>query len=444
MLEIIQELIAAKNLKGVKQALEAYNAVQIADVLSELEASDAILVFRMLNKDVAADVFSYLSSEQQEAIIGGITDRELSHIIEELYFDDMIDLIEEMPANVVKKILKNTKEDERKLINQFLNYPADSAGSIMTIEYVDLKKDMRVKDAIERIKKIGLEKETIYTCYVLGKNRILEGIISLRKLVVSDDEATIEDLMETNFISVHTNDDQEAVAHLFKKYDFMALPVIDNENRLTGIITIDDIVDVIEQENTEDFQKMAGISPSEETYFENGIFSMAKQRVLWLLVLMISATFTGRIIQHYEEVLQSVVILAAFIPMLMDTGGNAGAQSSTMVIRGMALGEVAPKDLFKVVRKELSVSVLVALGLCTVNFMRIVWLEKVAMNVAITVTLTLFLTIVLAKAVGSTLPIVAKVVKVDPAVMASPLITTIVDAVALVVYFGLAVVFLGL
>lgn len=444
MIDEIKVLLESKKLKEVRKVLEDLNAVQVADIINEFDETEAVLIFRMLSKDVAADVFSYLTIEQQMQIINVITDREMRNIMEELFFDDMIDLIEEMPSNVVKKILKHTKEDERKLINQFLNYPDYSAGSLMTIEYVDLKKEMTVKEAIERIKNIGLEKETIYTCYVLGSNRLLEGIVSLRKLVVSEDHLTVGTLMETNFISVHTHDDQEEVAHVFKKYDFMALPVLDAENRLTGIITIDDIVDVIEQENTEDFQKMAGIQPTEETYFQNSILNMAKHRILWLLVLMVSATFTGRIIQNYEDVLQSVVILAAFIPMLMDTGGNAGAQSSTMVIRGMALGEVSPKDILKVMGKEVSVSIVVGVALCTVNFLRIVYLEKVAMDVAMTVTVTLFVTIVLAKTVGSTLPIFARIIKVDPAVMASPLITTIVDAVALMVYFGLAALFIGL
>ncbi len=444
MSEIIRNHIEKKQLKEVASLLKSLNAVEISEILDELEASEAILVFRMLSKDLAADVFSYLSNEQQMGIINLITDSEIKNILDELYFDDMIDIIEEMPANVVKRILKNTKEDERKLINQFLHYPDYSAGSIMTIEYVDLKKSMTVKDAINRIKRTGIEKETIYTCYVLGLDRKLEGIISLRKIVTSDDEATIESLMNTNFVSVHTHDDQEAVAQLFKKYDLMALPVLDAENRLIGIITIDDVVDVIEQENTEDFQKMAGIQPNENTYFENTIFAMAKQRILWLMVLMVSATFTGRIIQQYESVLQSVVLLAAFIPMLMDTGGNAGSQSSTMIIRGLALGELRSRDVFKILRKEISVAMLVGTALAIINFLRIRFFEGVDTNIALTVTITLFFTIVLAKTVGCLLPLLANKLKIDPAVMASPLITTIVDAVALVIYFGLAASLLGI
>lgn len=440
----ILEHIEKKQLKEAANLLKTLNAVQISEILDELEPQLAILVFRMLPKNLAADVFSYLSSEQQMEIINLINDSEIKVILEELYFDDMIDLIEEMPANVVKRILKNTREDERRLINQFLQYPEDSAGSIMTIEYVDLKKTMTVRQAIERIKKIGIEKETIYTCYVLDNDRTLDGIISLRKLVTSDDDATIESIMKKNFMAVHTHDDQEDVALIFKKYDLMALPVIDAENRLTGIITIDDIMDVVDRENTEDFQKMAGMQPSEGAYLDVSIFSMAKQRILWLMVLMISATFTGRIIQQYESVLQSIVILAAFIPMLMDTGGNAGSQSSTMIIRGLALGELTNKDIFKILRKEISVAVMVGFALALINFLRIRFFEGVQTQIALTVTVTLFFTIILAKTVGCVLPIVANALKIDPAVMASPLITTVVDAVALIIYFGLAMTFLGI
>jgi len=444
MVEKIKELLHERQFKAVKNTLDGMNAVSIADFFEELQSEEILFVFRMLSKDIAADVFSYLSYEQQLHIISSITDVEAKHIIEELYFDDMIDLIEEMPANVVKRILKHAKEDERKLINQFLNYPEDSAGSLMTIEYVDLKRHMTVAEAIKRIKEIGVDKETIYTAYIIDQNRKLEGLISLRKLVISDDDKRIDELMNSDLITVNTHDDQEYVARLFKKYDLMALPVIDQEGRLIGIITIDDIVDVIDQENTEDFQKMAGIQPTEVAYLDDNVFSMAKHRITWLLVLMISATFTGQIIQRFEDVLQSVVLLAAFIPMLMDTGGNAGSQSSTMVIRGLALGELEPRDLFKIVKKEISIAFFVGLALAVLNFLRIVYLEGVDVAIGLTVTITLFVTILLAKTVGSILPIVAKVARVDPAVMASPLITTIVDAVALIVYFSLATVLLGL
>ncbi|WP_053956514.1 magnesium transporter [Inediibacterium massiliense] len=444
MIEKILNLFTEKRYQEVREEIIKLNKVNIADLMEELDINDAIVLFRMLPKDMAVDVFSYLSTEQQKEIINSITEKEVKYIMEELFFDDMIDFIEEMPANIVKKILKNTKEEERKLINQFLNYPENSAGSLMTIEYVDLRKNMTVKEALDHIKETGINKETIYTCYVIDENRKLEGILSLRKLVTSSYESTIEEMMSTDVIYAYTHDDQEDVANLFKKYGLIAIPILDKEERLTGIITVDDIVEVIEQENTEDFQKMAGMEPSETAYLDTPFISLAKHRIIWLLILMISATFTGRIIQKFEAVLQSVVILAAFIPMLMDTGGNAGAQSSTLVIRGLALGEIETKDILKVIWKEFTVSTVVGIVLTGINFIRIYYIEKVDFYVALTVTGTLFITIVLAKIVGGILPIVAKKINVDPAIMASPLITTIVDAVALVIYFSLASSFLGI
>ncbi|QIB27764.1 magnesium transporter [Caloranaerobacter azorensis] len=444
MKEKITKLINERKYVEVRKEVTKLNVVDIAELLEELDKSSYLILFRILPKDMAAEVFSYLSYEQQRYIIDSITDKEIKNIVDELFFDDMIDIIEEMPANVVKKILKNTKEEERLLINQFLNYPENSAGSLMTIEYVDLKKEMTVKEAIDHIKETGVDKETIYTCYVTDKNRKLEGLVSLRKLVISDDDKTVDEIMERDIIYVNTHDDQEEIAYLFKKYDLMAIPVVDKEGRLTGIITIDDIVDVIEQENTEDFQKMAAMSPSEQEYLETSTLSLAKHRITWLLILMISATFTGSIIRKFEEVLQSVVILAAYIPMLMDTGGNAGAQASTLIIRGMALGEIEIKDILKVIWKELRVSTIVGVILSLVNFMRIYFIDKVSLKVAITVCSTLFFTVVLAKIVGAVLPIGARKLKLDPAIMASPLITTIVDAVALILYFSMASWILGL
>ena len=444
MNERIVELIKEKRFKEVRTEILELNTVNIADILEELEIGEALVVFRMLPKDVSVEVFAYLSNEQQMNIINSITDKEIKHIMNELYFDDMIDFIEDLPANIVKKILMNTKEEERVLINQFLNYPDNSAGSLMTIEYVDLKKNMTVQHAIDHIKKTGIEKETIYTCYVTDSNRKLEGIVSLRKLVISDSNNTIEELMSKDPVYVNTHDDQEMVAQLFKKYDFIAIPVLDREERLLGIITVDDIVDVIEQENTEDFQKMAGIEPSEAEYLSTNIFILAKNRITWLMILMISATFTGRIIQRFDDVIQAVVILASFIPMLMDTGGNAGSQSSTLVIRGLALGEIKSKDIFKVVVREFAVSIVVGIGLAGVNFIRIFYFEKTDLGISITVTITLFITVVMAKVIGGMLPIIARKLKVDPAIMASPLITTIVDAGALIIYFSLASWILGL
>mgnify|MGYP000595310615 CR=1 FL=1 len=440
----LEALIEEKNYVTLKKELEEMNPVDLADLFESLEIHKALLLFRMLSKDLAAEVFSSFSSEMQRDIIGHITDKELKDIVDELFFDDMIDFIEEMPANVVKKILLHAKEEERNLINQFLKYPDDSAGSIMTIEYVDLKKDMTVKDALNHIKETGLDKETVYTCYVTDKNRKLEGIVSLRKLVVSDENKTVEDIMDTEVIYVNTHDDQESVAAIFMKYGFLALPVVDKENRLTGIITVDDIMDVMEQEATEDFQKMAAMSPSEEEYLDTGVFTLAKNRLPWLLVLMISATFTGRIMLKFESVLSSVVILSTFIPMLMDTGGNSGNQSSTLVIRGLATGEISTHDWYRVLWKELRISIIVGITLSLVNLVRLIFIERVDFMIAVVVSLTTVVTVTCAKLVGGTLPILAKRVGLDPAIMAGPLITTIIDALSLMVYFGIASVLLGL
>lgn len=434
----LEYLIQEKKYVTLKKELEEMNEADVAELLEPLDIHTSLLIFRMLPKDLAVDVFAHFSVEQQRDFIGVVTDKELKDIIDELFFDDMIDIIEEVPANIVKKILLNAKEEERSLINQFLRYPPDSAGSIMTIEYVDLKKTMTVRDALDHIKETGLDKETVYTCYVTDKNRKLEGIVSLRKLVISEEDHTIEDIMDRDVIYVHTNHDQETVAGMFKKYGFLALPVVDKEDRLTGIITIDDIVNVIDQETTEDFQKMAAMSPSEEKYLDANIFNLAKQRVMWLLVLMVSATFTGGIIRKYESVLETVVVLTAFIPMLMDTGGNSGSQSSTLIIRGLALGEIDLEDVGKVMWKEFRISIVVGIVLAIVNFFRIYLFDDVGLTVSLTVSLTLFVTVIIAKVVGGILPMIAKKMKIDPAIMAGPLITTIVDALSLIVYFAIA------
>jgi magnesium transporter len=434
----LEELIKEKKYVTLKKELEEMNEVNVAELLEPLDIHTSLLIFRMLPKDLAVDVFAHFSVEQQREFISVVTDKELKDIIDELFFDDMIDIIEEVPANIVKKILLNAKEEERNLINQFLKYPPDSAGSIMTIEYVDLKKTMTVKKALDHIKETGLDKETVYTCYVTDKNRKLEGIVSLRKLVISDGDNTIESIMNEDVIYVHTHDDQETVAGIFKRYGFLALPVVDKENRLTGIITVDDIMDVIDQETTEDFQKMAAMSPSEEKYLDASIFTLAKHRIIWLLVLMISATLTGGIIRKFEDVLQTVVVLTAFIPMLMDTGGNSGSQSSTLIIRGLALGEIDLKDAGKVMFKEFRISILVGIVLAVVNFFRIYLFDTVGLFVALTVSITLFITVVVAKVIGGLLPMLAKKVNIDPAIMAGPLITTIVDALSLMVYFSVA------
>ena len=439
----IQKLISEKNYSEIKKNLDNLNIVELSELLNEFNSSELILIFRLLPKGRAADVFSYLSNEHQEIIINAITDVETKNLFNERYFDDMIDIIEEMPANVVKKILKNTNPNDRKLINQFLNYPDNSAGSIMTTEYIDLKKDMKVSDAIKKIRRTVEDSENIYTCYVTSKSRKLEGIIFLKDLITSPDDTIIEDIMDRNFVSVTTGDDQEKVADLMRKHDLIILPVVDVENRLLGIITIDDVMDVMDKEATEDFHKMAGIAPVEESYLKTSAFTMAKQRIMWLVVLMVSATFTGRIIKSYQDVLQSVVILAAFIPMLMDTGGNAGAQSSTIVVRALALGEISTKDAFKVLKKEFFISVIVSIVLAAINFVRLIALTKVDLNIALTVSITLVFVVILSKIIGTSLPIVAKTFKLDPAIMAGPLITTILDAITLSIYFYFATLFLG-
>lgn len=440
----ILRLIDEKKYIAIQKELSEMNEVDVAELLDPLDAKTTLLIFRMLPKDLAANVFSHFSKEQQLGIINAITDKELMHIMDELFFDDMIDLLEEMPANIVKKILRYTNEDERALINHFLKYPEDSAGSLMTIEYVDLKKAMTVREALKHIKETGMDKETVYTCYVTDSKRTLEGFISLRTLVTADEDIIIGNIMESEVIHVNTHDDQENVANQFKKYGYLALPVVDNENRLTGIITVDDIMEVMEQEATEDFQRMAAMSPSEEAYLGTGVFALARHRLPWLLVLMISATFTGRIMQRFEDVLTQIVVLSAFIPMLMDTGGNSGSQSSTLIIRGLATGEIVMKDWWRVLFKEIRVSLLVGVALAITNFARLLFFEKIDILISLTVSITIVVTVMSSKIVGGLLPLIAKKMKLDPAIMAGPLITTIVDALALIVYFLTATVLLGL
>ncbi|KAB3535306.1 magnesium transporter [Alkaliphilus pronyensis] len=437
MNERIIQLINEKKFSILKEELNEAMAVDIAEAFEELDKKNSIILFRLLSKDLAVDVFSYLSGQQRKDIVDAIHETKLNEIIDELYFDDMIDFLEEMPANVVKKILVNATDEERKLINQFLNYPENSAGSLMTIEYVDLKKEMTVKEALEHIKKTGVDKETIYTCYVLNEKRKLEGIVSLRKLVLLEDNLLVEEIMNEDYISCTTLDDQEEVTLLFKKYDLLTVPVVDKEARLVGIITIDDIVDVIDQENTEDFQKMAAMEPNDEEYLYSNVFSLARRRIVWLALLMVTATLTEMIIGRFESTLAAITVLAASIPMLMDTAGNAGAQSSTLIIRGIALGEVELTDYIKVFWKEFRVSSIVGIALASINLIRMLLLGSEA-SVAFTVSITLLITIMMAKVVGGTLPIVAKKLRLDPAIMAGPLITTIVDVMALLVYFNIA------
>ena len=437
--ERILELIEQKNYIDLKKELSEMNEVDISEIFELIEdLHTVLLVFRILPKDIAVEVFSYFSPEQQANIIQAVSDKELKFILDELFFDDMIDLIEEMPANIVSKILANSTQKERVLINQFLKYPAHSAGSLMTIEYVELKKNMTVREALDHIKEFGLSKETVYTCYVTDNNKKLKGIVSLRNLVVSDLEKHIVDIMLEDVIYVETHDDQETVANIFTKYGFMAMPVVDKEHRLTGIITFDDIMEVIEDEATEDFQRMAAIVPSDEAYLDSSVMTLAKQRIPWLLILMIGATITGGIITKFEDVLSTIVVLTAFIPMLMDTGGNSGNQASTLVIRGLATGDVELEDIWKVLWKEFRISLLVGITLASVNFAKNMLFDRVGLAVSLTVSITVASTVVIAKMVGGTLPLIAKRLKLDPAIMAGPLITTLVDALALMVYFGIA------
>lgn len=440
----LESLIINKEYATFRKEIIKYPPADIAEFINITQDKYTLLIFRLLPKEIAADVYTYLDIEKQSNITMLVNENELKIILDDLYFDDKVDLLEEMPANVVKRILKHTSDVERKLINQFLKYPDFSAGSLMTIEFVDLKRHMTVKEAIRHIRAIGLDKETIYTCYITNEKRHLEGIVSLKDLVLSSSDKRVEEIMRTEPLHVNTYDDQEVVANMFKKYDLLAIPVVDNENRLVGIITIDDIVDVIEEETTEDIYKMAAVIPPDEEYITASVMSLAKKRIPWLLALMISATFTGMIIKGYENLLAVYVVLTAYIPMLMNTGGNAGAQASTLVIRSLVLEEITFSDIFKVIWKEMRVSLVVGVILAGVNFLRIYFIEKLQIEIALTISLTLVITIMAAKMLGGILPIIAKKLKLDPTIMASPIITTIVDALALTIYFLFATWLLGL
>lgn len=441
-MEEIVELLEQNKLAELKEILINENPIDIADVFEDFPKEKYLIIFKLLPKDFSSEVFSYLSPEKQQDVIENITDDEIKFIVEDMYLDDTVDFIEEMPANIVDKILKNTSSDKRKLINQMLKYPENSAGSVMTVEYISFKDNYTVKQAIEYYRKVAIDKEETDICFVTDTKKKLVGIISLKTLILSKDDSYIQDEMDTNFVSVLTLDDQEEIAALFRKYDLTTMPVVDHEDRLVGVITVDDIVDVIDQENTEDIQKMAAMNPSDEEYLKESVISLAKHRILWLLVLMISATFTGLVIKKYEDILQSAVYLATFIPMLMDTGGNAGSQSATLVIRGIALEEIEFSDIFKVIWKELRVSVLVGFILSAVNFIRIYYFTRSGLETSLVVAISMFLTVIMAKVIGGVLPLVAKSLKIDPAIMASPLITTIVDTAALIIFFKLSVIFL--
>lgn len=436
--EQVIELLENKRYSNLNKYMEQINSQDIPLLFEELSEEDMVLLFRLLPKDEAADAFSYMEPDLQEKLINCLTDKELKLVIDELFMDDTVDLIEEMPSNVVKRILKTVNKEERKTINELLKYPSDSAGSIMTTEFIDLKVNMTVEQAFEKIKKIGLDKETIYTCYVLDIRREIIGIVTVKDLLLSDRNVLIKDIMETNVITVNTLDDKEEVAKQFDKYDFMALPVVDKENRLVGIVTIDDAIDVLQDETTEDFELMAAMTPTEDSYFKTSVFKHAKNRILWLLLLMLSATVTGAILNYYEAAFAAVPILVSFIPMIMGTGGNCGSQSSTLIIRGMAMDEIRPKDFFRAVWKEIRVALLVGIALAICNGIRVV-IQYHDLQLAIVLGLTLIGTVCLSKTLGCALPMLAKKLKLDPAIMAAPLITTIVDSCSILIYFTIAV-----
>ena len=449
MQEKIQELIKEKRINELHKLLEEINSADFPSLFEELEEDQIVIIYRLLSKEKAAEVFAELDSDVQEKLINVFTDKELKTVVNELFMDDTVDLIEEMPSSVVKRILKNIGPKDRKVINELLNFPEDSAGSIMTTEFVEFKEDITIQEGFDIIKQTGIKKETVYCCYVVDKSRKLIGSVDLKEMLISDRNIKISEIMEENPISVLTTEDQEDVAKMFDKYNYMAIPVVDKEERLVGIVTIDDAIDVMQDENTEDFEKMAALIPNEETYFKTGVFTHAKNRILWLLVLMLSSTFTGAIIQNYENAFAAIPILVAFIPMIMDTGGNCDSQSSTLIIRGLALDEIKISDILKVIWKELRVAIVVGVTLAVVTGVRIFLqygrtYEAQVVQLSLIVGITIILTAVIAKLVGGVLPIIAKKLKLDPAIMAAPLITTIVDMCAIFVFFKCAVMIMGI
>lgn len=450
--EKLFELLKSRRLKALQLELEDMNEFDVAEFLTDLGGADAksmATVFRLLSKERGAEVFAELDAPEQESIINSITDTELATIIEDLYVDDAVDMMEELPANVVKRVMRNATLSTRALINQYLKYPENSAGSIMTAEFVDLKKYMNVRESIARIRRIGEDKETIYVCYVTSGDRKLEGVVTVKDLLLSSDDAVIEDIMDTNVIFAHTTDDQEDVSEQISDYDLLAIPVVDREGRLVGIITVDDIIDVLQEEVTEDFEKMAGINPSDRPYSRAGVIEIWKSRTPWLMFLMLSATFTSMIINNFESALSAYAVLIGFIPMLMGTGGNSGSQTSTAVIRSLSLGDTEPKDVLSVIWKEIRVAVLCGVTLAAVNFVKMLLIDRLLLGnagvtpiVAFTVSAALVFVIIFAKTVGSALPLAAEKIGLDPAVMSSPLMSTITDAVSLMIYFTLATLIL--
>ena len=443
--EELSGLLDAQRMKALQNRLEEMNEFDVAEFLTEVDTQRMPMVFRLLSKGKAAEVFANLEAPEQELIINSITDSELGAIIEDLYVDDAVDMMEELPANVVKRVMRTATRETRNLINQYLKYPENSAGSIMTAEFVDLKKYMNVREAIARIRRIGEDKETIYTCFVTSADRKLEGVVSVKDLLLNDDETVVGDIMDTNVVFCMTQDDQEEAAEKISDYDLMALPVVDKEGRLVGIVTVDDVIDVMEKEATEDFEIMAAMTPSDKPYSRTGAFDIWKNRVPWLLFLMLSATFTTMILNSFEEALAVQTVLIGFVPVIMGTGGNSGAQSSTAIIRSISLGDTEPADVLRVVWKEWRVSILCGVSLAAVNFVKMLLVDRLLMNnsdvtvtVALTVSLAIVMTVMFAKVVGSSLPILAEKIVLDPAVVATPLITTISDAVSLLIYLEIA------
>ena len=441
----LTELLDRHDMKELQRRMEELNEFDVAEFLSEIDDNRMPMVFRLLSKETAADVFANFEAPEQERIINSITDSELAGIMEELYVDDAVDIVEELPANVVRRVMRAATPQTRNLINQYLRYPENSAGSIMTAEFVDLKKYMSVKESIARIRRIGEDRETIYVCFVIAADRRLEGIVTVKDLLLSSDDTIIEDLMETNVIFASTTEDQESVSEKFSDYDLMALPVVDNEGRLVGIVTVDDVMDVMEQEATEDIEKLAGMLPSDKPYSRTGIVEIWKNRIPWLMFLMLSATFTSMILTSFEDMLAVQAGLVAFIPMLMGTGGNSGAQASTAVIRALSLGDIEPRDALSVMWRELRVAFLCGVALAAVNFVKMLLLDgmllhndAVTVPVAATVSMSIVFIVLFAKSVGSMLPILAEKLGVDPAVMANPLISTVTDAVSLLIYIYVA------
>ncbi len=443
-LETLLDLTAGKKYRELKGHLVEMNEVDIASFMEELDSEKTVVIFRMLPKELASDVFACLEVEQQQHIITSITDNELRSIVDDLFVDDAVDMLEELPATIVKRVLKNSSPDTRQLINQFLKYPENSAGSVMTAEYVGLKKTMNVEEAFAYIRKYGVDKETIYTCYVMDEKRQLEGVLTVKDLLMNPYETVLGDIMDTRVIKAYTTEDQEKVVDTFNEYNLLSLPVVDQEDRLVGIITVDDVMDVMEQEATEDFEKMAAMLPSEKPYLKTSVFQLARNRIPWLLILMLSSMITGGILVSYETAFAAIPLLVPFVPMLMDTGGNSGSQASTMIIRGMAVGEVEPADIFKVMWKEVRVGCMCGLVLALVNYVRLILQYPGQELICLTVVLSVFCTVIIAKTIGCTLPILAKVAKLDPAIMAAPMITTIVDACSLMIYFNLACTLLGM